>query len=105
MEKCQCTQCGSTDFAKEGKEFLRCSHCHSLFRMLEPQSTSPKLIINKGANVVFGANSRVVVNGGMKVEDGANVKFLGKLDIVEKSSPEHIEKARQHLALVNKKQI
>lgn len=102
MEKCQCTQCGSTDFNKEGKEFLRCSHCHSLFRLLEPKSTGPKLIINKGANVVFGSGSKVVVNGGMKIEDGANVRFLGQLEIIEKSSPEQIEKARQHVALVKK---
>ncbi len=104
MEKCQCTQCGSTDFNKEGKDFLRCSHCRSLFRLLNPQTSSgPTLVIKKGANVVFGSNSKVVVKGGIQVDDGAQVSFLGQLDMIEKSSPELIEKAKQHLALVNKK--
>jgi hypothetical protein len=83
MEKCQCSQCGSTEFGKEGKEFLRCVHCNSLFRMLPPANPGKpggKVIIGKGANVTFGSSGNVVIRGELIIENGANVSFLGKLE-------------------------
>jgi DNA-directed RNA polymerase subunit RPC12/RpoP len=99
--KCQCSQCGSTDFKKEGEEFLRCAYCNSLFKM-QPQETAnsnPKVVIKGGANVVFGKNSDVTIKGGLLIEKGANVEFLGKLDIVEKASEEKIKEAKELLKL------
>lgn len=53
--KCQCSQCGSTDFKKEGDKFLRCAHCSSLFKMhsQELENNSPKVVIKGGANVIL----------------------------------------------------
>ena len=101
MEKCECSQCGSTDFNKEEEGFLRCAYCHSLFRMLPPQnySSGSGVIIKKGANVTFGKNSKVIIEGGLLVEEGAHVAFLGKLDIVEKATAAEIEKAKSILQL------
>ena len=99
--KCQCTQCGSTDFKKEGEEFLRCSHCNSLYKMQQPEAVNdkPKVIIKGGANVVFGKNSNVTIKGGLLIEKGAHVEFLGKLDMIEKSSDDKINKAKELLKL------
>jgi hypothetical protein len=103
MEKCQCSQCGSTEFGKEGKEFLRCVHCNSLFRMLPPANPGKpggKVIIGKGANVTFGSSGNVVIRGELIIENGANVSFLGKLEVIQTASAEEIAKAKQHLKLV-----
>lgn len=98
-QKCQCSQCGSTDFKKEGEEFLRCAHCNSLYKMQQPEAEKPKVVIQGGANVVFGKNSNVTIKGGMLIEKGANVEFLGKLDIIEKASEEKIKEAKEILKL------
>jgi uncharacterized Zn finger protein len=102
MQKCQCSQCGSTEFKKEGTEFLRCNHCNSLFKMLPPQTekTGAKVIIGKGANVTFGSSGKVVIRGELIIENGANVSFLGHLEVIQKSSPEEIAKAKEHLKLI-----
>jgi uncharacterized Zn finger protein len=99
MKKCQCSQCGSTEFQKERTEFLRCSHCGSLFRMIphEKPQEGNKFIIKKGAKVIFGANSKVVIKGELIIEDGASVSFLGELEVIEVASAENIAKAREHL--------
>jgi hypothetical protein len=99
MKKCQCTQCGSTEFNKEGTEFLRCSHCKSLFRMLPQENTGggAKVIIAKGANVTFGSGGNVVIRGELIIENGANVSFLGKLEVIEVAPAENVAKAKQHL--------
>lgn len=98
--KCQCSQCGSTDFKKEGEEFLRCAHCNSLYKMQSPEANNnPKVVIKGGANVTFGKNSNVTIKGGLLVEKGANVEFLGKLDIIEKGSDDKIKEAKETLKL------
>ncbi len=99
--KCQCSQCGSTDFKKEGEDFLRCAHCNSLFKMQpqEVESNNTKVVIKGGTNVVFGKNSNVTIKGGLLIEKGANVEFLGKLEIIEKASDEKIEEAKELLKL------
>ena len=101
IEPCECSQCGSADFKKEGEEFLRCVHCNSLYRMVTPVDEKPKVIIANGANVVFGKNSNVTVKGKILVEKGAHVEFLGKLDIVEQGKQEDIQKAKEHLKRIN----
>lgn len=103
MLKSHCTQCGSTDFQKEGTEFLRCAYCNSLFKMLpsENQSGGPKVIIGKGANVVFGKTSNVIIRGELIIENGANVQFLGKLDIIKKAGDQEIEEAKLKLKKIN----
>jgi hypothetical protein len=99
--KCQCSQCGSTDFNKEGDEFLRCAHCNSLFKIQVPEAehSQPKVVIRGGAHVVFGKNSNVTIQGGLLVEKGAHVEFLGKLDMIEKASDEKIQQAKELLKL------
>lgn len=65
----------------------------------EAVDNQPKVIIQGGANVVFGKNSKVTIKGGLLIEKGAQVEFLGKLDIIEKSSDEKIKQAREFLKL------
>ena len=104
--KCQCAQCGSTDFKKEGTEFLRCAYCDSLYKMQEEKKDTgnAKVIIGKGANVVFGKNSNVVIKGGLFIDNGAHVEFLGKMEIVEPASQEKIEKAKEQLKLIKEEE-
>jgi DNA-directed RNA polymerase subunit RPC12/RpoP len=94
MQKFQCTQCGAADMIPEGKEFLRCKYCHSLFKMPQQKAQKGGVVIGSGANVVFGKNSNVVIKGGLSVSPGAHVSFLGKLEVVQKSSQEKIEQAK-----------
>jgi hypothetical protein len=70
--------------------------------MLPPQTekTGAKVIIGKGANVTFGSSGKVVIRGELIIENGANVSFLGQLEVIQKSSPEEIAKAKQHLKLI-----
>jgi len=53
--------------------------------------------LKKGANVIFGKDSHVTIRGGLRVEDGAHVSFLGKLKLIEKSDDAVIEQARKRL--------
>ena len=96
MEKCQCTQCGSTDFTREENDFLRCRYCHSLFKMQQKaqRSGGAHVVIGKNAHVVFGSHSHVEIHGGLLVEDGAHVSFLGSLEVVERAEPTVVEKAK-----------
>jgi DNA-directed RNA polymerase subunit RPC12/RpoP len=98
-EKFQCTQCGSTSFTRDGESGLRCAYCNSRYRVpgREKSSQGPTVIIRKGANVVFGKDSHVTIRGGLQVEDGAHVSFLGNLELIEKSDDSVIEQARKRL--------
>lgn len=98
-EKFQCTQCGSTSFTRDGESDLRCAYCDSLYRVPGRENTQkgPTVVIKKGANVVFGKDSHVMIRGGLQVEDGARVSFLGNLELVEKSEDSVIEQARNKL--------
>lgn len=91
----QCTQCGGADFKKESKETVRCVYCNSLFQVVEPKVTQPKVIVKSGANVVFGKN--VKIGGGLLIEKGANVTINGDLGLLESASPEEIESAKLKL--------
>ncbi|MBN1620701.1 hypothetical protein JW890_08255 [candidate division WOR-3 bacterium] len=85
-QKYQCTQCGSTDFIKEEFNRLRCSHCKTLYKINfdNRKAGKPSVEIKKGANVTFGKNAKVLIKGGMLIEDGAKVEFLGELELIEK---------------------
>lgn len=76
----ECTQCGSTDFVELAGRKVRCAHCASLFQVI---SNQPTLVINKGANVVFGKNANVEVRGDIEVHDGAHVEVQGKVTVLE----------------------
>ncbi|MBN2364294.1 hypothetical protein JXL83_09195 [candidate division WOR-3 bacterium] len=91
-EKYQCTQCGSTDFIKEEFNRLRCSHCKTLYRIKfdSRKENKPSVVIKKGADVSFGKNAKVVIKGGMLIEEGANVEFLGELELIEKGDSTEI---------------
>jgi len=52
-----------------------------------------------GANVMFGKNSDVTIRGGMLIEEGANVSFPGRLELIEKSDDAAIEEAKRKLSL------
>lgn len=59
---------------------MRCTFCGSLFEVL---TTDPKLVINKGARVIFGKNANVVVRGNVQIEDGADVDIQGNITLVK----------------------
>lgn len=63
--------------------------------------SAAKVIIRKGANVIFGKNSNVKIRGQLIIEHGANVQFLGNLEIIEKASDEKIEEAKVRLKKID----
>jgi hypothetical protein len=75
----ECTQCGSTDFVDAESGRVRCTSCGSLFEVL---TNEPKVVINKGANVIFGKNANVEVHGDIQVQPGANVDVEGKVTVL-----------------------
>ncbi len=76
----ECSQCGSTDFDDAGPKRARCAHCDSLYEVL---TNEPKLVINKGAKVVFGKNANVEIRGDVEIHDGADVDIQGKVILVK----------------------
>jgi DNA-directed RNA polymerase subunit RPC12/RpoP len=76
----ECTQCGGTDFEDVAAKRVRCTHCGSLFKVL---TNEPSVVINKGANVVFGKNANVEIRGDMAIENGANVDIQGKVTVLK----------------------
>lgn len=91
LKKYECTQCGSHDFEELGNDKIKCKYCSTVYRVTEPAASKPKVIIGKGANVVFGKSSNVTIKGGVEIKEGANVQFLGKLDILEIGDEEKIK--------------
>ncbi|MGB7537845.1 MAG: hypothetical protein WBM17_04840 [Anaerolineales bacterium] len=76
----ECTQCGSTDFEDVGAKRVRCTHCGSLFQLLTGE---PTLVINRGANVIFGKHADVEIRGDIDVQSGANVDIQGKVTVLK----------------------
>ena len=91
LQKYECTQCGSHDFAELGESKIKCNYCSTTYHVSEPAGNKPKVIIGKAANVEFGKNSNVTIKGGVEIKEGANVQFLGKLDILEIGDEEKIK--------------
>jgi DNA-directed RNA polymerase subunit RPC12/RpoP len=79
IEPYECTQCGGTDFEDKRSGRVRCAHCGSLFQVL---TREPKLVIQRGAKVVFGKNADVEVRGDIQVESGAHVDVQGKVTVL-----------------------
>ena len=92
-----CTQCGAKDFKEEGDDKLRCVYCKSLY-FIENNDTESGVTIKKGAKVIFGPNANVTIRGKLKIEDGADVQFNGKINLIEKGSDEDIKKSKLRLA-------
>lgn len=91
LEKFECTQCGSSDYESLPDSKIKCSYCGTVFKIKDKKAEQPKVIIKKGANVIFGEKSHVTIKGGVSIEEGANVSFLGMLEIVEKGDEEKIK--------------
>ena len=92
LKKYECTQCGSHDFEELAENKIKCKYCSTIYKVTEPETAKPKVIIGKGANVVFGKSSNVVIKGGVKIEGEANVQFLGKLEIIEEGDKDKYKK-------------
>lgn len=80
----ECTQCGSIDFEDLGAGRVRCNHCETTYEVLTKE---PKLVINKGANVVFGEHANVEIRGDIRVESGANVDVKGRVTVMSDGKP------------------
>lgn len=91
LEKIECTQCGSNELNELEENKIKCNYCGTVFSVKGVQTEQPKVIIGKGANVVFGKSSNVTIKGGVRIEGGANVEFLGKLEVIEKGDEEKIK--------------
>lgn len=92
----KCSQCGAKDFVQEGKDKLRCSYCTSLY-FIENNKSDFAVTIEKGAEVVFEPTADITILGKLKIEDGADVVFNGKITLIEKSSDDQIIKAKLRL--------
>ncbi|MBZ0203136.1 MAG: hypothetical protein K8I03_08995 [Ignavibacteria bacterium] len=82
LKKIECTQCGSHDFEELGDSKIKCNYCSTVYRVSEPAGSKPKVIIGKGANVVFGKSSNVTIKGGVEIKEGANVPRSGSFGAV-----------------------
>ena len=91
LKKYECTQCGSHDFEELAESKIKCRYCSTIYRVTEPAAAKPKVIIGKGANVVFGKSSNVIIKGGVEIKEDANVQFLGKLEILELGDEEKMK--------------
>jgi hypothetical protein len=96
LTKYECTQCGAHEFEELGSSKIKCGYCLTIYHVSEPAGSKPKVTIGSGANVVFGKSSNVTIKGGVKIEGGANVQFLGKLDIVEIGNEEKIKNSEYY---------
>ena len=56
---------------------VTCLHCETRYRKVP--KAKPKVVIAKGANVVFGKTANVTIKGGLEIEEGANVRIDGDL--------------------------
>jgi|SRR4030095_16185725 len=97
LEKFECSQCGSHDYEEPEKGKIKCAYRGTIFRTKEEPAKSPKVIIGKGANVVFGEKSNVTIKGGVKIDEGANVQFLGKLEVIELGDEEKIKNSEYYI--------
>ena len=76
----ECSQCGSTDFEEVKARQVRCAHCGSLFQVI---TNTPTVVINPGANVIFGKQANVEIRGDLEVQKGAKVEIQGKVTVLE----------------------
>jgi hypothetical protein len=97
----KCSQCGSTDFVDEDGKRVRCAYCGSLFQVL---SSEPGILIQKGANVIFGKSADVEIRGDIDVQNGANVDIQGKVTVLrgKKQQEFHLQLIQDGSRLKNK---
>lgn len=86
-----CSQCGGPDLERSGEGKLRCSYCGCLYCY---SVRGPAVVIRKGASVVFGRNARVVIRGGLEIEDEADVRMDGEITLLERAPEEDVTAAR-----------
>ena len=96
FENYLCSQCGAKNFTEEGKDKLRCCYCTSLF-FIENSNNDFGVTIQKGAKIEFESTANVLIIGKLEIEDGAEVRFDGKITLIEKSSDDKIKKAKLKL--------
>lgn len=89
-----CSQCGGPDLERSGEGKLRCPYCGSLYGY---DVKGPSVVIRKGANVVFGRNARVVIRGGLEIEDEADVRIEGEITLLERAPEKDVTAARLRL--------
>lgn len=89
MRAHRCGSCGGSELTWTSDTDVTCAHCGTRYRKVP--KAAPKVVIKKGANVVFGPSAKVVVKGGMEIEEGANVRVEGdlefELEVVELKPP------------------
>ncbi len=93
MQAHKCGHCGGGELEWKSDSEVVCTHCRTRYRKVP--KAKPKVVISKGANVVFGPNAKVTVRGGMEIEEGANVRVEGELEfeleIIELGDGERVE--------------
>jgi hypothetical protein len=86
----RCGHCGGGDLEWKTETEVVCRHCAARYRKV-PRAR-PRVVIAKGAHVVFGKNAKVTVRGGMEIQKGANVVVEGELEFeleaIELENPE-----------------
>jgi DNA-directed RNA polymerase subunit RPC12/RpoP len=90
MQAHRCGVCGGDSLRWTSESDVVCGHCGSRYRKVP--KAAPRVVIAKGANVVFGKSAKVIVKGGMEIQEGANVQIDGELEfeleVVELKNPE-----------------
>ncbi len=89
-----CSQCGAPDLERSGEGKLRCPYCGSLYSY---ELKGPTVVIRKGADVVIGRNAKVVIRGGLSVEEDARVQVDGELTLLERAPEEAVTAAKLKL--------
>jgi len=89
-----CTQCGGSELKQAGEGKVACAYCGSIYLIA---SRGPTVIIRKGADVVFGKNAKVVINGGLEIETGSTVRFDGEITLLERAPEEAVRAAKLRL--------
>lgn len=89
----RCGHCGGNALDWVGETEVVCAHCGTRYRKVP--KAAPRVVIQKGANVVFGPNAKVTIRGGLEIEEGANVRVEGdlefELEIIELGDGERAE--------------
>jgi len=73
---------------------MRCPFCGSLYSYAV---RGPSVIIRKSGTVVMGRNAKVIVKGGLEVEEGAELQVEGELTLLERAPEDAVASARFRL--------
>ena len=89
-----CSQCGGTDLELVGEGKMRCPFCSSLYSYA---ARGPTVVIRKSADVVLGPKAKVIIRGGLEVEEAARLQVDGEITLLERAPEEAITAARLKL--------